>query len=288
MGTNSAIEWCHHTGNLWWGCVEVHEGCDHCYARTFDKRVGGKHWGARQPRRAIASVWDNFAKWQRKAAELGEVHRVFVGSMMDIFERDRPCVDYHGQPLDVTTDELRQRFFTEVVPSCPNLHFLLLTKRPRNITKMVPAAWLDSPPANVMYGTSVVNQETADRDVPALLKVPGKRFLSMEPLLGSVDLKSWLHGIDWVIVGGESSHHARPMHPDWARHLRYQCVAAGVPYFFKQWGERLHKSQFEYYGYKKFLTADPDVEWLNVGKKHAGRLLDGRTWDEFPSMEITS
>ena len=197
-------------------------------------------------------------------------------------------------------------------------------------------AWLEgTPPANVWIGATVVNQEEADRDIPKLLAVPAaKRFLSMEPLLGPVDLTPFfwgkheavdricqncprdadcecgyhtrrdlqLHAIDWVIVGGESGPHARPLHPDWVRSLRNQCGTAGVPFFFKQWGEYTYHYDRDRY--------DPDWErcdkvamypgrWINaegghgfhgkrvhyahrVGKKAAGRLLDGRTWDEVP------
>lgn len=267
-----------YTANLWWGCVEVHSGCNRCYARVLDKRYGGNHWGARSSRRAIASVWSDLARWQRQAAAAGRVDKVFCGSMMDIFERSRPLVDKDGNPLEMTTGELRRRLFEEVIPQSPNLLFLLLTKRPQNIRRLIPERWKAEPPANVMYGYSAVNQETADRGIPHLLRVPGRRFLSCEPLLGPIDLRHihdrkeqtyydalnrsrfdyiWYvngmgkvgvsapipHGIDWVICGGESGHGARPMHPQWARELRDQCVEAHVPFHFKQWGHHIPKTQ---------------------------------------------
>lgn len=279
----TTIEWCHYTANLWWGCQEVHEGCDACYARTWDKRMGGAHWGAHAPRRAIQSVWTNLTKWQQAAASAGEVRRVFCGSMMDIFEVSKPLVDRTGQVLGAETADLRDRLFYEVVPTCPNLLFLFLTKRPQNIRKMVPISWLKEPPANVMYGYSAVNQKTALTGVPALLDVPGRHFLSCEPLLGPIDLemipdalygKVWPDttmgrggvggqmittepgGIHWVIAGAESGHGARAMSLDWVRSLRDQCHYANVPFFFKQ--------------------------MLANGEKVSLPALDGVVWNQFP------
>jgi protein gp37 len=147
------------------------------------------------------------------------------------------------------------------------------------------------PYPNVWIGATVVNQEEADRDIPKLLSVPAaKRFLSMEPLLGPVDLTNYLAAnalheidggprLDWVIVGGESGPKARPMHPDWARSLRNQCQAAGVPFLFKQWGE-FAPNWFNDDANQKI----PGSEWIErMGKKVAGRLLDGREWNGFPS-----
>jgi protein gp37 len=162
---------------------------------------------------------------------------------------------------------------------------------------------------NVWLGISLVNQGEADRDIPKLLATPARfRFLSMEPLLGPVDLKfptnreaheqdagmglepmffrfngidpnaKTGHGIDWVIVGGESGQHARLMQREWAISLRDQCVAAGVPFFFKQWGE-----------WAPILSTGPHDSlpyrdgMVQFGKKRAGRLLDGREYSEYPA-----
>lgn len=262
---NSKIEWTDHTANLWIGCTEVHEGCDNCYARVLNNRWGHKNWGNEAPRRAVKKVWNDIKKWQKEAAAAGRIDRVFVGSMMDIFEKDMPL----AQSLDwglvkfETTGQLRLYFFGVVVPQCKNLQFLLLTKRPSNINKMIPDSWKTNPPANVMFGTSVVNQATADRLVPQLLKVNGYRFLSCEPLLGPIKLdhmdvdkagdEDWcfinsLTGrqtdmgrpcpdvpkIHWVIVGGESGHKRRPFSTEWAYWLHSQCLSANVPFFMKQ------------------------------------------------------
>lgn len=241
MAENSKIEWTKHTNNLWWGCVEVHAGCDNCYARVLDNRWGGGHWGNESPRKIVKSVWNNFIKYQKLAKEADEIHRVFVGSMMDIFEKPMPLVDFNGKKMAGTTEDLRNRYFNEIVPSTPNLLHLMLTKRPSNINKYIPESWKNNPPKNVMFGTSPIDQETANTLIPQLLKVKGYKFLSVEPQLGEVILKpEWIdqtleEKINWIIVGGESGANKRPFNPDWARKLRDQCLKAGLPFFMKQW-----------------------------------------------------
>lgn len=236
MATNSKIEWTTHTCNLWWGCTKVHEGCDNCYAEYFsDVRYGKGLWGKDRPRQAIKSVWGNFLSYQAKAADLKEKHRVFVGSMMDIFEKPKLLIDSKGNKLEGTTDDLRQRFFNEIVPNCPNLIFLLLTKRPSNINKYIPESWKSSPPENVMFGTSPVNQKTFDTLVAQLQKVNGKRFLSVEPQLGNIKLtREGRKGIHWIIQGGESGSKRRLFDLQWAKTLQFECELFGIPYFFKQ------------------------------------------------------
>ena len=168
------------------------------------------------------------------------------------------------------------------------------------------ACWIDSwaekaawPLPNVWLGTSVEDQRAADERIPHLLAVPAAvRFLSCEPLLGAVDFGQ---KIDWVICGGESDtdgKSARPMHPDWARSLRDQCAAARVPFFFKQWGE--HAPHWHLHGApviaqsfdpdfarkvreKEVLFGSTEEAMVRVGKKRAGRLLDGREWNEMPA-----
>lgn len=239
MAQNSKIEWTHHTANLWHGCTKVHAGCDNCYAEALSHRWGNDVWGNDKPRKAIKSVWSDLLKYQAIAADKGEIHRVFVGSMMDIFEKPMPVVDSKNNPIlagpmnrQVKTDELRDRFFYEIIPSCPNLMFLLLTKRPSNINKYIPEAWKTNPPENVMFGTSPVDQPTFDTLVRQLESVNGKRFLSIEPQLAHIDFYDI--DVDWVIQGGESGHHKRPFNLDWAYHIRHRCFTLGIPYFFKQ------------------------------------------------------
>lgn len=236
MAQNSKIEWTHHTANLWWGCTEIHEGCDNCYAKAFSHRYDGGNslWGADVPRRRIKSVWKDLDKYQRDAAKVNEFHRVFVGSMMDIFEKSMPLLN----PIDhyKETDDLRQELFARICAEIyPNLIFLFLTKRPSNIAKYVPAGWLDKPEPNVMYGTSVVSQSTFNTLVPQIAKIKGKKFLSIEPQLSLIVLnRNMLDEIDWIIQGGESGHHKRPFDLYWARAMRNQCEEFGIPYFFKQ------------------------------------------------------
>lgn len=308
MAENSKIEWTHHTANLWHGCTKVHEGCDNCYAETLSKRWNRDIWGNDKPRMVIKSVWKDFFRYQEIAAAAGEIHRVFVGSMMDIFEKPMPFTNSKGEfaidgsdGSNILTDHLRDRYFEEIVPHTPNLLHLMLTKRPSNINKYIPESWKENPPVNVMFGTSPVNQKTADTLIPQLLQVKGKRFLSIEPLLGPVDLmrewgafqdgnnsalrKKWLDGIDWVIVGGESGHGARPMHPDWVRSIRDQCQAVGVPFFFKQWGNWL---PFEEDAQPPFWNRSSDgclfdghgmnfidAETGDPGKWNGGKWMDG-------------
>lgn len=242
MAQDSKIEWTDHTNNLWWGCTKVHEGCDHCYAETLSKRWGHNVWGNDVPRKLMKNWFNDLNKFQKEAKETGQMRRVFVGSMMDIFEKPMPLINHKGELLAINTGNVRDEFFAWIDNGAwPNLQFLLLTKRPSNINKYIPGLWLAFPPENVMFGTSPVNQKTANKLIPQLLEVIGKRFLSVEPQLGPINFKEvptniskhWM-GIDWVIQGGESGHGKRPFNLDWAYDMQKQCAAAGVPYFFKQ------------------------------------------------------
>lgn len=242
MAQDSKIEWTKHTVNLWWGCEKVHAGCDHCYAEYFsDVRYKNGLWGS-DNRRLIKKAFNDLDKFQKLAAAANEYHRVFIGSMMDIFEKSKPVIN----PIDhyTETDFLRQELFTRITwdnGMYNNLILLLLTKRPSNIRKMVPAGWLDEPPKNIMYGTSASDQETFNTMVKHLLKVPGKHFVSVEPQIGFIDLtplkemeRESGQRIDWIIQGGESGHHKRPFDLQWAYSMRDQCEEMGIPYFFKQ------------------------------------------------------
>ncbi|WP_175920341.1 phage Gp37/Gp68 family protein [Burkholderia pyrrocinia] len=338
MSENSKIEWTDSTFNPWEGCQKIGPGCDHCYAETRNARFGGgtaANWGPGAPRRRTSAAnWLKPLAWEAAHAEFFATHgrrqRVFCASLADVFDN---AVD---PPWRVDLFRL--------IAKTPNLDWLLLTKRIGNARDMLNEVvdelscglntWDELPWPGVWIGATVVNQEEADRDVPKLLAVPARvRFLSIEPMLGPIDLlwpetlwpdgparccsghecgcggqpiDPWLiYGVNWVIVGGESSPGARPMHPDWPRDLRDQCAVAGVPFLFKQWGEwSLGSGDF---GAGRFKTAavarDGHVAagglrvadypagaasadgWTMVhraGKRAAGRLLDGRTHDEFP------
>lgn len=235
MAQNSKIEWTHHTANLWHGCTKVHEGCDNCYAETLAKRWGNDIWGNDKPRKEIKSFFNDLDKYQKLAKEANEIHRVFVGSMMDIFEKPMPLVNAKGEPnTNEDTGNLRFQFFYRIDRGdYPNLMFLLLTKRPSNINKMIFESWKTEPPKNVMFGTSPVNQQTFDTLTRHLLEVNGLRFLSVEPQLDKIELND-LKGIDWIIQGGESGHHKRPFNLEWARKMKAECSILNIPYFFKQ------------------------------------------------------
>jgi protein gp37 len=174
-----------------------------------------------------------------------------------------------------------------LIEQTPNLDWLLLTKRPQHILSMTP--WGEDWPRNVWIGTSVENQKLAELRLPYLLAVPAAvRFLSCEPLLGPLDLSTWFarpshKPIDWVIAGGESGPHSRPMHPDWALGLLHQCRRAKVPFHFKQWGHWAPDDTK--LSSQKTLLAVGDhrpVRMMAVGKKLAGRILEGTTWDNLP------
>lgn len=314
MADQTSIEWTDATVNFWWGCTKVGPGCDFCYAETWAKRTG-LAWGADTPRRKIKGAFallhrlDNgYSDWAADQAcivgnakafglpvpPMGERRRVFIQSMSDLFDKEVP------------TDWFAEAW--KCIKACDRLEIQIVTKRLPLIEKRLEAIAETDWPKHAGLLISVVNQEEADRDVPRLLALKAKLGipwvgLSIEPMLGAIILRpEWLEHLDWVICGGESGAHARPMHPDWPRALRDQCNAAGVPFLFKQWGQ--HAATYDR------DKDDPDWRrcprdgvrrgrYLNlagghgfhgervvyvepVGKKAAGRVLDGRTWDQYP------
>lgn len=311
----TTIEWTDFTFNPWRGCTKVSQGCKHCYAEQMSGRnpaVLGI-WGKRGSRPVAAeSYWQQPLRWNRDAAAAGERRRVFCASLADVFEGQ------DTMPADAWAgvEAARARLF-DVIERTPWLDWLLLTKRPENIMSTVERIrqhWaVDRLPGfdrgSIWIGTSVEDQAAADARIPHLLQVPAKvRFLSCEPLLGGLDLWPYLgpaadvpakfngdptkapgyeRGIDWVIAGGESGPNARPMHPAWARSLRDQCQAAGVAFHFKQWGEwQPMTTADEASNYPRTPLRDGvNVTWARVGKARAGRLLDGREWNEFPEVQ---
>jgi protein gp37 len=289
MAENSNISWTTHTFNPFRGCTRVSKGCQNCYAETLSKRNPKTMgvWG-QQGTRVVASeaMWREPLKWDRKAKAEGVRHRVFCASLADVFEDwTGPMVDSNGNKLLVTLDgkfttdgddnyprpatmqDARRRLFN-LIDRTPNLDWLLLTKRPENILRMTYDAWCPPVPGhvsqnagdghawkyppNVWIGTSVEDQQTADFRIPHLLRVPAKvRFLSMEPLIGPVNLNegSWFFPfgkqspIHWVITGGESGDGFRDCDPKWQADIVEQCKGAGVAVFVKQDSGRLPGKQ---------------------------------------------
>ncbi|MGL4265170.1 MAG: phage Gp37/Gp68 family protein [Afipia sp.] len=310
MAENTKIEWAHHTFNPWTGCTKVGPGCDHCYAEGWAKRSGQVQWGPGAERRRTSEAnWRKPLAWNAEAERLGIRYRVFCASLADVFDNEVPA-------------EWRSDLF-DLIARTPHLDWLLVTKRIGNVGRMVEAATcMTTLPGNVWLGATVVNQAEADRDIPKLLATPAAvRFLSMEPLLGPVDLTDICPNrgqmsedhfsaifdpdddteedgtpfsyIDWVIVGGESGPGARPMHPHWARDIRDQCAIARVPFLFKQWGEWApashgHGGKHGAWNGATFLAGfgdlkTPDNNMTRAGKNACGgRLLDGREHNGYP------
>lgn len=315
MAESTGIEWCDHTFNAVVGCTKVSPACDNCYAETWAKRTGQSRLWSGERRRTSAAYWREPLKWNRKAADAGIRRRVFCCSLADVFDNQ-------------WEDTWRTDLF-DLIQNCESLDFLLLTKRPQNIAKMLPPDWGDGWP-NVWLGTTVENQAEADRRIPHLLSARARvHFLSAEPLLGPVRLthidhdrdRGWVEPMDalrpytlqqaredwgddcgqtsdrpaikWVIAGGESGPHARPCHPDWIRSLRDQCLAAGVPFFFKQWGEWHPTSGVDVYCHGPNRNArefpqSPGISWLRDGRicrrdfsvpEHAQRIRAGLAYN---------
>ncbi len=346
MGATSNIEWTDATwtpirarradGKIGVHCEKVSPACKNCYAERFNKRNLPAHGTGLDftvlNRANVEIIVDKNIlvhpqKWRRP-------RRIFVCSQTDLF----------GQ---FVSDECIDQVFSVMAASRQHI-FQVLTKRPERMQSYLsqfkpsplkdgfitrggvshgesekgwpifnPTRW---PLPNVWLGVTAENQEWASKRIPALLATPAaKRFVSCEPLLGSIDLNhslggtKWIggqrgcggttkgihhhddrcgKGIDWVIVGGESGPGARPMHPEWARSLRDQCRAAGVPFFFKQWGEwsttRNENSAYgEFHGPSDWIDSclckEGTATLYRNGNNLSGRELDGREWNEVPA-----
>jgi protein gp37 len=323
MGDKSAIEWTDATWNPTVGCTKVSEGCDHCHAeRLVNGRMRNRYPAGFGEVVLHADRLDQPLRWRKP-------RRVFVNSLSDLFEDQVPD-EFIIKVFDVMTAAHQHTF--QVLTKRPG-RMASFVRRYLADEFLVNGLWPrsafrhnDLPASNVWLGTSVESQKWADVRVPPLLRTPAAiRFLSCEPLLGPVSLADWIcpgppdcapwdgdycntctperiggSPIDWVIVGGESGPNARPMHPQWARDLRDQCQAAGVAYFFKQWGEWVPESQnaaalsHSTAGQALYVALDGTTRAARVGtrgtaatvqrvgKKAAGRQLDGHIWDEYP------
>jgi protein gp37 len=302
MSDHSKIEWTDASWNPVTGCTKVSDGCKHCYAE--------RDWARLAAPRAKPNIYtgrdftdvrchperlDQPLRWTKP-------RRIFVNSMSDLFHEDIPS-------------EFIAAVFHRMAMA-PQHIFQILTKRPERMLNFLTGGLaFEKPLPNVWLGVSCEDQATADERIPLLLQTPAAvRFISAEPLLGPIDLWPWVNinlpsrwprhayaprgpFLDWLIAGGESGPRARPSHPDWFRSLRDQCQAAGVPFFFKQWGEWApftyideNRKALLRIGYSKHEEErecvvgehSAAINMRRVGKKAAGRSLDGRTWDEYP------
>lgn len=320
-------------GRVGWHCEHVSEGCRNCYAETMNRRLGTGLEFKPGVRGAIELFLDE--KMLLAPLSWRKPRMIFVCSMTDLFAEFVP-------------DEWINRMFA-VMALCPRHTFQILTKRPTRMLHyfsficnrddliadyaLAVSGWpkiahpdrtkekrmsimirVRNQLPNLWAGVSCEDQQTADARVPDLLATPAAvRFVSCEPMLGSINLTKFIQPgavhhhpdndlsnpavqaiasaaakrfaprLDWVIIGGESGHGARPMHPDWARSLRDQCTAANVPFFFKQWGEFAWEGQHDSSG--REIVWPLDCEAMNkIGKKRAGRLLDGVEHNEFPDV----
>lgn len=334
---DSSIEWTESTWSPVTGCTKVSLGCDHCYAEGIANRFAGT--------KAFPNGFAVTLRPERMTQPLSwrKPRRIFVNSMSDLFHDEVPdgyiaevfgvmaLAERHTFQL-LTKRHGRMRSLLQSAEFASAVVHAAATKARAWGIDVTWAARTTLPLPNVWLGVSVEDQKRADIRIPALLDTPAAvRWLSCEPLLGPVNLDGHLtrpawgdshpdptsrtgllvqdlttrRAVDWVVVGGESGHGARPMHPDWARSLRDQCVSAGVPFFFKQHGEWVAESAWLHRNSAPaaFLDAAGNFRPLvngwpaeapmargeaitvrQVGKRTAGRLLDDRTWDEYPAV----
>lgn len=321
MSDKTSIEWTDATWNPIRGCTRVSEGCRNCYAERIAARFSDKG----RPYHGLATRTSAGPRWTGKVITVPdhledpirwkEPRMIFVNSMSDLFHED------------LSFSEIRRVF--DVMRRAPQHTYQILTKRSDRMLKFFNIHLAERAPANWWLGVSVEDQRNADCRIPELLQTwASVRWISAEPLLGPIELtclghegdgvidslrgEDWIERwdnadgtertrqvvnrreqLDWVVVGGESGPGARPMHPIWVRELRDQCTAAGVPFFFKQWGEWVPHT--ERFGGGLFLKPDGSLGcqgdyWEHraaamnrVGKKKAGRILDGREWNEYPA-----
>lgn len=316
--TRTTIEWTDETWNPVTGCTKVSRGCKNCYAETIANRKLPRGGFTDRPFTTVRCHHERLDQPLRMRKPL----RIFVNSMSDLFHEDVPF-----------------SFIDKVfaIAELANTHkFQILTKRPARMRQYFHESrkcWWPLP--NVWLGVSVEDQATADERIPLLLQTPAAvRFVSYEPALGRIDLSEHLGmwwnqtmncfeavghqfnrrgrdgiakpGLDWLIAGGESGPNARPAHPDWFRSIRDQCAAAGVAFFFKQWGEwapRVDRDRDDPDWRAEYTLTERQPHRYRIlnlaggygfngervhmmarsGKRLAGRLLDGREHSEFPS-----
>lgn len=321
--STTKIEWATHTSNWLAGCTKVSPACTHCYAESMTRRLASG-LGRKMPQYQDGVVDLDTGRWTGRVAynrlalqrafdgmiNARKPRRVFCNSMSDTFHDDVPPESLTD--LAARIEEIAAGLADGTCVPWPHV-VMLLTKRPQNLLRWQREHFPDGLPDWVWVGCTVEDQRRAEERADVLHQVRGAvRFLSCEPLVGPLDLRRWLPevgelgvptgfggSIGWVIAGGESGPKARPSHPDWFRSLRDQCVAAGVPFHFKQWGEWSGEpgAIWRRAGGESVIGLTvageetdvggshlhPYTRMVRLGKKAAGRELDGRTWDEVPA-----
>lgn len=318
------IEWADAVWNPITGCTPISEGCQNCYAKRMATRLRGRcGYPEDEPFQVTLHPerLEEPLKWKKP-------RRIFVCSMGDLFHEDVPF-EFISQVFDVMCswrwpNKAAKESGDAQLLEDPGHTFMILTKRPERVADWLywlAHYWPSDSPVNInleadghfgkhiWFGVTAENQQRADERISVLLEIPAAvKFVSVEPMLGPVDLSKWLYCyvydplldeaedcpvcdgdrplLNWVICGGETGPGARPLHPNWVRSLRDQCLLAGVPFFFKQWGEykSLPFSSREDGLYTLQEYPGCKYDFVKVGKKEAGRLLDGRTWDEVPEV----
>lgn len=279
---STKIEWAEETWNPIIGCSKISEGCKNCYAEKMSARLAsmGKYgYNEVVSNRKFNGQLYFKTKELDKPKEWHTPRSVFVCSMSDLFH-------------DCISDEWVEMVFnamaTDILQPCKH-RYMILTKRPQKMYEFFkkhtkeggPIAW-----PNVWIGTTVENQKRADERIPWLLKIPAAvRFLSVEPMLGAINLgnmrNDWVH---WVICGGETGPGARPLKPFRAQYLKKQCVEKTIPFFFKTWGEWVNEKDWIASGGSiSERTIRDETGMARIGKKLAGHRLEGKEWRQFPT-----
>lgn len=317
MADHTKIEWTDATINYWWGCTKVGPGCDHCYAEREANRFTPGHWGLGAPRRKIKGAVDALRRLDNDYSNFYCLYdrrrNVFIQSMSDLFDTEVPLDWFDEAWASIErADRVRIQIVTKRISVVEKrLAAIGRTAWPRHAGLMI----------SVVNQAEADRDIPRLLALKAKLGIPWVG-ISAEPLLGAIDFSQWLYIerhdgawigdirvaideplIDWIIVGGESGANARPMHPDWARDIRDQCDAANIAFFFKQWGEwgrgitardgdpgkfALHwphnEGRWVYldYGPRQFTMFGTDARMTRVGKKAAGRLLDGALHNAMP------